>query len=1767
MIRPATGPFVKVAGHHKRALSNRTWSLLGAGYVVFTLTCGIAYVILLEPSLANNRYWPRFNTSGFETFLVDVVNLKLMDTKSGHVDMTSSDAIMHKSYANDDVQPQFAPNYARRLLFTELNTLSRAIRDLRNTSKPTRVYAQYCWVDFERRWDIAHTVARSMRCREYYTANGANYLETLFRNTDWMAFATQFSLAWPIMFGLTLATTPDGATWLAERLTSVMQLSVDDEVGYLESLNITRYELQWQNGYEVNIVETIGIQNALGVTDTVTVKSLHAGLQPWTSVLLYWMLYNDLNEMQSFNASMVRGASNSLESLGIDLALVYGVDDGAGHFLAQAGVFVHHIGPFGAVDAFYVVLPHSFVSLYKDFQTSVTSFLSSKASTTASFSAHVPLQMTPLPPNFGISGGATFFGGNLLCLDNTATVFPQAQISFYDACTESMQWTIPATTEAIMFAMLAAGLDQFNASLACAYQTSTTPCLAVLTQLQSVVATGVPTYIAALLDAQQTPWIDDAPDAMFVQYAQNARNEWFLLQQPLLTPQNPHWSFYGWLAYYDWIQGTREVVRFEGDVATMTFMSEIYPTVYFPSSSNAVGSSNDSHILYYLIVYTSSLSVFVGLFVVGISFSNGLAVDGRHFFVFNRVAASIWIGRPLLFLRGLTALVVLSSSQARLVNHFEHVQFVFMPRSLWATLIIVGESTWVTYITTDVFLVLAKGGSAKYVAPPASAVAFVGTLFLEWLHPISPVFISDRQCTVLNTDKTVQCQSGVFYCGQSDRLLLLVGLHVISALAFLVCLKWRKPPRHVPSFLLLHGTAEALFDHPEESRQLDHLSCLLSGLIPLSYRGRQYTFDIKLWILLPAQTRHVTRCGTEMVCQTPAEGRAVLVNPHSNSPMLEQQPSLPWIRLKAATGLVYVFLTGAGSVSYIALSSVNLANDFYWATFNLTGHHVALSNWFTDQLLVSRKFSATRLDDPKWSTMEYNYSSPTSTGQAVPLLGQRLQFEDLTSIAMAIQGLRRTDSCYTPWIFIQYCWIDFNRQWSIANSAKRDIRCMSQVCNGAVYLETMLRNVDWKKFQTCWGRGFELAFGNELASTIAGKTWLATVASNSNSIEDEINDWTSAGIVNFVVQWQDYKTTGLVNTYAIENAFGVQYSMTLSRNNGSMGLSSQTTFIMYWGLANDLWAVASNTSGISGQSLIRSSHAYAFTNLSMLDILALNGTLYLPLVESYQLSQHRIGPFGSIDMKHIACPEHAKMFVATSLDILRRTTFLNTSASTAFSNISMHYTTPIVLKPPVALSHSSWLAQGGSILCPNFGPATLAGGMSSLTSNYIQCGQVRLAYLYANRNDMVVAAVASQVVASDIQTICAFTGNPSLCSSTFLRETMSFLPWLPPSDAVQLETLAVATKTAVEALAISILQFIRANVTSPLEFSTTVLLDPATPSFAFWSWLYLCSWVKGERDVIRFEGDAGAIHLLTEQVIPTNQSPQGHEYPTAFAMYVRTVVQYVTGVMLGVAGLVLFYVVSSRGLVEGMNLFELNRVAGIVWVGRPLLLLRGVTALGLLSTATLELHIQHGVSYFRVLTLPWYKTILGAGEAVWLVYVVHDLFMVWTKQYTLFYAGSSSILVWVVVAMLTLVNPVMHQVMVEPQCQISQMDLQLECQSGLVQMGHVRRLYCLLGVIGLCNFVCAVAAWYCKRRVEDIQDERSLLLSAGAKYLFESSHWTRNHVYYIDPASALLNGLVSWRWRTTLYVLDIKLWRVFTPTANVDGHQFRHLAQSIPLTD
>ncbi|KAF0717225.1 Aste57867_2427 [Aphanomyces stellatus] len=1743
-------------------------TLVGVLYVALTLLSSCVYLSVLKPAFLNDLWWSGYNVSGHQALLIDLFNIQLTTRANGTFDLLAPEAVADKCYIESASTTDVYPTYVRRLAWIELTTVHYAVVNLRSLSAywSMLMSTQFCWVDLHHEFQVAHTAARQQRCADRYIHNGAVYFETMLRNLDWADFEQNYGGdggMFTVAVQTWLEQVPSGLEWLTTTSNARQLTSVIDEIAYWTTNNITSYEMQWTNFWQMGMSEAITIVNALGMQQDLVIKNVPRTLESSSSLVMYWIPMNDLIIMQTRNRSLVRSANNSIQMPPyLDMEGILGLADANGDYFDQTQSFRSTVGPFNSVDTFYVPVPKPVLDLYDVFQRSLFASLDNQPSLYRVINSIENINLSPTPPAW-MDPQFQFYGGNPMCLLGEPLPFVQESFNFYDNCARQLPLTMSISKYSSIFAILASSMqgDMCNALQV----ENNLLCVEYLDSVISLAKQLVHVSNAILPLIQPASFSIQTISVGIMQYATYGpilSSNWSLLHEPLLTDEV--WSFYGWVLTFDWVEGKREVVSFEGDEASLVLISSTDTPALFPSSFNTVRTA--TQYIYYLMVYVTSILVIVAILclVAGILFRS--KVHYANLCWFNRIVGSVWIGRPLLFVRGVTAILVLSASQLEPVNDMAHSRFKIVPRFWLTTLIVAGEATWVLYVVQDFFTVVTHSFTGLY-GPIGCVLAWVSLIISNLVWPVQPVAKLNRICTSQTMGQDVACTSGQLNIGSFERIEANFIILAV-ALGMSICISWRcQPVRKTGSNYNRHllGVADAFLASPDTTVgqrlwSMDRISCIMAGLVPIRWRRQYYTFDIKLWVF-DVDTHSSSKCSTFTRHSRSLVQQVSIIGSHH----LPRHIRTPKKGLHTAQHALWVVLGGAyavaaitSSFTYLQVSKLNLTNDLFWDSFNMTGANTFIANWFNRQLVLNANTSSF-LMTAEWISQDGAFDQSTASVFSAANYGAAMQYLELNSIDAAILGLRDTDSCSIPWLFTQYCFVDFDQQWEMANSKARQQRCQFKVPNGAVFLASILRNINFYDFYSCWGAAFDVAIANELRVSQAGRMWLSNTTKTSKpSVQDEYALWVSYGIERFDTQWQNFKHIGLANTYSVTNMFGVTYPFTLQQKHTAFRFDKETSLKMYWGIANDLVATTQNSSGLAGQSLVRSSAAFAFANTTPVAMLLQNGTLVAPLDNAFVLTQSMLGPYGSVDMHVVGCPLAARTAVRVILASLRQTLAKANDTQSVYSQINVAPTQ--LLPAPKAWTDIGFKAVGGSPLCQQytFGAASsISLGMAPFASFETVCftssAWTTLVPTLETTIASVILANMSEATTSVITATCAQNAAFSTYCEQYLTQATSFVSTFMTHDTVAFQTLlilAAEATHAIQALDIELTQFGMLNETSPLEFYRLNVLDPTQVEFTFFAWLFLVDWTLGFREVIAFEGDASTMVLLSELIMPLIQQVNMSEYQVNLSNYLRCTVMYVTYAMIGLAILALVYFIICAGQVQAYNLLLLERVGAIVWIGRPLLFVRSLTALGLLSTSRLELHFTGYLSYFQAETPPLLNTLLAANEVTWMVAIVNDIAMVATREYSLKYAGWDSLVVSLVTAAISVIAPMSHATTLHKQCAIAQIDFHVVCTSGVVTIGHTSRFFTLILIVVGANVLFYIGTRLRQRVSKPQSTTTSMFVYGGAKYLFWKSSWTVGGVYYMDRMSALINGILTLRLRKTLVCLDIKLWRTF----HVDLH-------------
>ncbi|ETV73274.1 hypothetical protein H257_11815 [Aphanomyces astaci] len=1809
---------------------------LGLSYLVFTLVLTLYYLKMLSPVLSNDLWWERFNASGAQSYVIDVYNGQLNLVTHGTVDFTSPVFGISKDYSTYYTPIEVTPTYPRMVAHAHSHDIAAIITNLRTFSGPEALDTQYCWLDFNRTWEVAHTSMRQKRCQTRYIQNAAMFWETTARLVNWKTFMDKREGEWNVTVADGLRKTPEGRAWLARTPNAFKDLPT--EMALWKQAGLTYFTLQYMNAVTWSVTETMSIANAFGSHEAISNKRMTGKDRDWSLWMYQWSPGNDIYVAQACGYSFIRSDSaNQQFTYPCDYAdyLVnpanYTCDpcnspwnpvpgDCAPDWEWMMGMpdvpivqmVRSNVGPFGSIDAFFVPAPASLKTLYATFHTHLTELAQSNQAFHNALVSIPGYHADPVPPSW-LNPSYEYMGGDPSCTDRQPLPFVQSSMAFDIACTDQSRHMMLLHRFNTLFALWASKASPRTICSLC--PTLASVCLSVV--VPSATALDLFNNNAVAPPSDSLVQVAKADIVTLnvgtLQFAFNiVDSSNVFLTQPLLASTLSTWDAFGWVYLYEWAAGIREVVSIEGDRGVFPVVSNTYDPIINEAGALEVPKSA-CHYLWIISVTVSAILVSVGAIFTFYTVLMRFRIVGRNLFRFNRIVGAVWLGRPLLLVRGMTAVVLLSTSPLDFGVIHGFTRFEFAPRTFVESMIVSGEAMWISYVIHDVLLLFTRHYELHF-APISTGLCWLVYVIIDVASPYKIEATLDQLCTVDYRICGIRCTSGAISMGNVKRAMMLLVIQVVCiAVAFCVVKVWQcvRPTQSAKSaftgHLLLSGSATA-FLHKETTEKgawmVDRAACVMCGLLTF----RSYFFDTKLWLLLVDQdANEVVKWNKKLF--EPPELNLALRDDEADVSMYASK--VVQIRLETssrkrffamAAGLGYVFATIFASVTYLTLTSTNMTNDFWWANYNASREHVYVARMYNSQLLYRPHGGTVSLDSTIFVD-DADYNSSLAKGVEVTMVSlyvSQVKSTDGSDMATVVRGLRHMDACLAPWISTQYCWLDFEKTWEMANSVQRQVRCsQNYTANGAVYLESVLRNVNWNRLQSCWGSSLSTAIGTPLRQSDKGTKWWASIQSTSQTMteSDEVSYWQSFGVSLFSTDWQNYKSIGIIDTFNVQNAFGISYPMTLKYTNGSMQLSTQTSLKMYWSFASDLWAVTSSTSGMGGASLLRGTPHFAFASKSMADILVLNGTLAASDLVTGALSTfgQAIGPLGSVDLKRIPPPASLIAFILTVKDAIAemraQSAVVNSEYLKLKANLQFPYSPDAWL-----VDNPAQLTVGGNIFCNEVPAASVVSGLFVFSGGIRSCSSQLGETLVPPTMARLVAVVGAQYTRSTPLTtnqstaICSQIRDTMAvkCPTVLLNQPTGFLrntSLLPdPALVTMWEDLASTAQADMYQTKVEIMQY----GTTPTSPATTLLrhevFDPMFPNFHYLGWLLAYDWALNYREVISFQGDVDTINVMTSATYDSTSLVDPLEIPVNVAYYIRYACIYVTCVIICVAALAMAYLVLNRGRVEGLNLFELNRVAGIVWIGRTFLFIRSMAAMSLLSTQVLSLvsvnnlwrfvspSALQGESSADRTAIRIFTTILAAGEVSWFVFVLNDVLMVFTQQYTTAYVFKCKYLVWGLSVILSLAAPSTHTATFDRKCEYAQVDFQLVCSSGTVAIGSYIRFWTLMGIC-----IGSVLICYLYERVAQPKlpppPQNSLFLASSAKFVFDPERWVDHEVYYIDPASAVINGILSVRSNTTFYIFDLKIWRMFViqeseaKRKQLEQDGDLHLLSAIPLTD
>ncbi|KAH9141900.1 hypothetical protein AeRB84_013973 [Aphanomyces euteiches] len=1289
----------------------------------------------------NDLFWPRFRELDTQNALIAIWNSKLeLTTYADPFEILDPLLALPRSI-HGTISNSISFNYPRTLLYSQLTDAKTAIASLRTLEVPDVTYtlnSQYCWVDFNKTWELGHTVARQARCQALYFENAAMYLEAVLRNIDFHAWIESYDDVFTNAVGNALMETPEGTQWL-QYIHGHEWREIQVEAAVWGQFNLTVFAQQWANHYQMGIKETITLKNALGQEHPLQIKLIapqERGTM-WTSSNLYAEFENDLWAMAT-NQSLVRQSVNFFAWTNPTTIEAYVVP-----FPLNTLNQVTHdeLGEMGSIDLIWLQPPKSLMDGLRWFRRQVIHALETNPRFAATFESIKP-QAFHLSPTQWRDRPLVFYGSNPMCSSGMSLPFIQNAFGFDDSCAVQMPFVVTMSAFNALFAASILNMSGISAACDAAQLVAPDSVDGCKVQMKSLAL--------ALGDLPVLPFVAairsdiDSMRLGAIQYVGNGSSI-SIQEQLLVDDKEPAWTACSWMALYDWGMGQREAVSFQ---ATFNVLSSVQHSYEGSPNPSDVRTSIGLGFLS-AVVLVSSVMCCVLLLATFIWIQRRAHV-GVNWFMVNRVAGMIWIGRPLLCLRGVAAILCLSTAPIHPSTTANNVlQLSSSPRSVFESTVLAGDALWLAYVFIDLLYPFTLETTRLY-APWCSAILWIYLSAQDIWFPPAITATLDRQCSMVRMGIQIACSSGSIQHGCWCRALLIciVQAAVVSLFALFASRrrKLANAARQTPS-MLLSGTAVSFLGSRDNAiglSSLDDVSSVFSGLVVFEFRAKRYVFDVTLWLVFDYDT-YVCRDEIDRTLTSGSKTNSFKlfrIFPLPPTQLIKAQSRLtaqssPHRRRSSTTlelagfvliearwyarlasvflGFAVVLSSLVGSYFYMFITTAQaMANDFYWADFNSTGTHAYLANVLNKHLMLNRSQSIA-LDDAAIADIQSDYSSMDNSILFSDSSARRVMSDEMTALPIAIANLRRMDPCKMPWMFTQYCWVDFAKEWEMANSKRRQERCRVDMDNGAVYLDSLLRNTrSWSELESCWGDSLDVAIFQALRETKEGTAWLAQVRSVSTSVAAESAHWSSHGLTRFALQWQNYKLLGISDEVQIQNALETRNPLTLSFIEPTYRLEHETSRKMYWSLASDLSEIESNLTMISKGSLIRSSGHFAFENVTMEQVLMENLTLANPLTPGFAAFQATIGPFGSVDMKYISCPAQMKSIYQALLRQLSGLLYSNLEAQRAFLSLPR--------KSYISPFPSDWLVgniatNGGNILCGSDLSSTPDTGVDSASVN------------------------------------------------------------------------------------------------------------------------------------------------------------------------------------------------------------------------------------------------------------------------------------------------------------------------------------------------------------------------------------------------------------------------------------------------------------------
>ncbi|KDO30897.1 hypothetical protein SPRG_04800 [Saprolegnia parasitica CBS 223.65] len=715
-------------------------------------------------------------------------------------------------------------------------------------------------------------------------------------------------------------------------------------------------------------------------------------------------------------------------------------------------------------------------------------------------------------------------------------------------------------------------------------------------------------------------------------------------------------------------------------------------------------------------------------------------------------------------------------------------------------------------------------------------------------------------------------------------------------------------------------------------------------------------------------------------------------------------------RLLEFLGVLYVLGSLGIGMASLALMYPTLDNDFFWVRFLSNGMSSALGHALNMQLSLLTDNASMGIDllDPS-----SGYAASDAVG-VHPAYARFIMYQELASLRGGILGLRNLQLAAVENVGAQYCWVDLGRRWAMAYTQRRQERCRDRYAtNGAMYMETFLRNIDFNAWSATTQGSFMQRIGDGVAESPDGPAFLTYLATHQIlHVESEVRFWSDAGLDRFVLQYTNLNQIGLEESIEVTNALGVTSRLRIKSisqvSRATVWFTSSMTLTLMYGFG----ALSQN------ESLVRNASTFfGHTSPNAIEIYNVGS----PLNAFQQVVHDQLGPLGNTD----------PLWVPVPLDVLQSPF---AAAYDALTSMTLH-PTPRQWRDP------SLVFFGGNPTC------LTSAGYSFVHESYgFDDGCMTPMPLTLHWSPLLsLFALYMATLMGTPTTLCDLVPQTEIDACFgLLRRTADALATAIPTEEAAINVTTLTT--------ISIFQIVRRN--GSLGIETQRLLDP---SFAFFGWMSIYEWAMNTREVILFDGDIESYAVMTYAYAPLPLP--AYTVLSRLGVYLWYGSVVVSGVALAVGLFVLWLCVARAPRSSPTPWFYFHRLTSAAWLNRGLVMGRGVAALLCLSSGTLQplVTASRGTKFLAGARSVVVSGIL-AGDVTWILYVLQDILLPFTPHSDGNMASSCTLLAWLSLLVVDVAAPIKVTTHLHRSCLSENLDSMLHCVSGHLSIGSLRRV-------------------------------------------------------------------------------------------------------------